>query len=49
MSANKTTVGYAVQLGGIAVFTLGVILSVHHIAIRNPTAHPIPGTSRRSK
>ncbi|MGA8368457.1 MAG: hypothetical protein ACLQMT_06440 [Candidatus Acidiferrales bacterium] len=33
MSANKTTIGYAVQLGGIAAFTLGAILSVHHIAI----------------
>jgi hypothetical protein len=33
MSASKTKIGYAVQLGGIAAFTLGAILSVHHIAI----------------
>lgn len=31
--ASKKTVGYIVQLGGIASFTLGAIFSVHHIAI----------------
>lgn len=33
MSANKTTIGYAVQLGGIAALTIGAVLSAHHIAI----------------
>lgn len=33
MAANKKTVGYAVQVGGIAAFTLGAILSMHHLAI----------------
>jgi hypothetical protein len=33
MAASKKTVGYAVQLGGIAAFTLGAILSMHHLAI----------------
>jgi len=33
MSASKKTIGYLVQLGGIAAFTLGAIASVHHVAI----------------
>jgi hypothetical protein len=33
MAANKKTVGYFVQLGGVGAFTLGVILSLHHVAI----------------
>jgi len=33
MAANKKTIGYLVQLGGIAAFTLGAIFSVHHLAI----------------
>jgi hypothetical protein len=33
MSASRTTVGYIVQLSGVAAFTLGAIFSVHHIAI----------------
>ncbi len=33
MAANKKTIGYFVQLGGIASFALGAILSVHHVAI----------------
>jgi hypothetical protein len=33
MTANKTTIGYAVQLGGIAALTLGVIFSMHHVGI----------------
>jgi len=32
-TSKATTIGYIVQLGGIASFTLGAILSVHHIAI----------------
>jgi len=28
-----TLIGYIVQLGGLASFTLGAIFSVHHIAI----------------
>jgi hypothetical protein len=32
MSVTKKTVGYGVQLGGIAAFTIGAILSVHHVA-----------------
>jgi hypothetical protein len=33
-TGSKTTmIGYIVQLGGIASFTLGAIFSVHHIAI----------------
>jgi hypothetical protein len=31
--ASKKTVGYIVQLAGIASFTLGAIFSVHHVAI----------------
>ena len=30
---SKRTIGYAVQLGGIAAFAVGVVLSVHHVAI----------------
>ena len=33
MATNKTTVGYAVQLGGIAALILGAVLSMHHAAI----------------
>jgi len=33
MAANKKTVGYYVQMGGIASFALGAILSFHHVAI----------------
>ena len=33
MSASKTTIGYIVQLGGIAAFGLGAVLSFHHVAI----------------
>ena len=33
MSASKTTVGYIVQLGGIAAVALGAVLSFHHAAI----------------
>jgi hypothetical protein len=33
MSANRKTVGYIVQLSGVAAFTVGAIFSVHHIAI----------------
>jgi len=33
MSASKTTIGYIVQLGGIAAFALGAVLSFHHAAI----------------
>ena len=33
MAANKKTVGYYVQLGGVAAFALGAILSLHHMAI----------------
>ncbi len=33
MSANKNTIGYAVQIGGVGAFTVGAVLSVHHIAI----------------
>ncbi|MGA3294360.1 MAG: hypothetical protein ABSE45_10315 [Candidatus Acidiferrales bacterium] len=32
-TASRKTVGYIVQLGGIASFTLGAIFSVHHVAI----------------
>jgi hypothetical protein len=32
-NAQKTKIGYIVQLAGIAAFALGVILSAHHIAI----------------
>ena len=33
MAANKKSVGYFVQLGGLGAFTLGVVLSLHHVAI----------------
>ena len=33
MSADKKKIGHYVQLGGIAAFTLGAILSLHHVAI----------------
>ena len=33
MAVSKITIGYFVQLGGIAAFSLGAILSIHHIAI----------------
>lgn len=32
-SSQKSKIGYIVQLGGIAGFAVGVILSAHHIAI----------------
>lgn len=32
-STQKSKIGYFVQLGGIASFAFGVILSAHHIAI----------------
>jgi hypothetical protein len=31
--ASKRTVGYIVQLAGIASLTLGAIFSVHHLAL----------------
>ena len=33
MSASKSTIGYAVQLGGIGALVLGAVLSAHHAAI----------------
>ena len=30
---SKKTIGYIVQLGGIAAFTIGAIFSLHHVAI----------------
>jgi hypothetical protein len=33
MSASKKTIGYIVQLGGVAAFAMGAVLSVHHVAI----------------
>jgi hypothetical protein len=33
MAMSKKTIGYLVQLGGIAAFTIGGILSLHHAAI----------------
>lgn len=33
MTINKTTLGYLVQLGGIASLTLGAVFSMHHVAI----------------
>ncbi len=33
MSASKKTIGYIVQLAGVAAFAVGAVLSVHHIAI----------------
>ncbi len=31
--ASRKTIGYIVQLGGIAAFALGAIFSLHHIPI----------------
>ena len=33
MATSKKTIGYIVQLGGIASCTVGAILSAHHLAI----------------
>lgn len=33
MAADKKKIGHYVQLGGIAAFALGAILSFHHVAI----------------
>jgi hypothetical protein len=33
MSASKTSIGYGLQLGGIAAFGIGAVLSFHHIPI----------------
>jgi hypothetical protein len=33
MAANKTTIGYLVQLAGIGAFAAGAVFSVHHLAI----------------
>ena len=33
MSASKETIGYIVQLGGIASFAAGAIFSFHHVGI----------------
>ena len=30
---SRTTLGYIVQLGGIAAFTLGAVFSLHHLPI----------------
>ena len=30
---SRTTLGYVVQLGGIAAFTLGAVFSLHHVPI----------------
>jgi len=30
---SKTTIGYIVQLGGLASFAIGAVLSFHHAAI----------------
>jgi len=32
-SISKKTIGYLVQLGGIAAVTLGAVFSLHHAAI----------------
>jgi hypothetical protein len=32
-SVSKKTLGYLVQLGGIAALTLGAVFSLHHVAI----------------
>jgi hypothetical protein len=32
-SISKKTLGYLVQLGGIAALTLGAVFSLHHVAI----------------
>ncbi len=33
MSTSKKTIGYLVQLGGVAAVVVGAVLSLHHIAI----------------
>lgn len=33
MSTSNKTIGYLVQLGGIAAIVAGAVLSLHHIAI----------------
>ena len=33
MSASKTSIGYGLQLGGIAAFGIGAVLSFHHLPI----------------
>ena len=33
MATSRTTLGYLIQLGGIAAFAVGAVLSVHHAAI----------------
>ncbi|HEV2183556.1 MAG TPA: hypothetical protein VGR39_07720 [Candidatus Acidoferrales bacterium] len=33
MSASKSYLGYAIELGGVGAFVVGAILSVHHFAI----------------
>ena len=33
MIASKKTIGYIVQLAGLAAFGVGAVLSVHHVAI----------------
>lgn len=33
VSTSKTTIGYAVQLGGIGAMVVGAVLSAHHVAI----------------
>ena len=33
MSVSKTTLGYAVQLGGAGAVIVGAVLSFHHAAI----------------
>lgn len=32
-AVSRTTLGYVVQLGGIAAFTLGAVFSLHHLPI----------------
>jgi hypothetical protein len=33
MTANKSTIGYFVQMGGVAAFALGAIFGIHHVAL----------------
>ncbi len=33
MNASKKTIGYLVQLGGLAALAVGAVLSIHHVAI----------------
>jgi len=49
MSASKTTIGYIVQLGGIAAFALGAVLSFHHAAIAASFAGGAAAFFRRQK